>query len=398
MSKTGAAPGLLVTPDELRAIAADGTKLRYALSDLASKIPDAIVLGRGDPDLDSPPHVLAAAREAISDGRADRAAPVAGLASLRAAVANKLCTENGIPAKPEDVVITDGGQEALYLIMQTLLNPGDEILVPDPRYSSYDEAIHHAGARIVLIPTHPEDNFDLRVSEIEKRITPNSKAILIVSPSNPTASVAGPASLQAVAKLALRHNLVVISDEIYEKLIYTPSVQTSMASLPGMFDRTITLGGFSKTYAMTGWRVGYVAAPADYVQAVVSVKAATTGGISSVSQYAALAAITGPQDIVAKYHEIYSRRRSLVTAGLRDLGFSYGDPQGAFFVFTNAVSSGIPAFELSYLLLKEAHVLIFPGTAFGDKWVDWMRIAYLQPEDQLSLALDRMKDVLGRHR
>lgn len=398
MSKSVASLGNLVTPDELRAIAADGTKLRYALSDLASKIPDAIVLGRGDPDLDSPRHVIAAARLAILDGRADIGAPVAGLLALREAVANKLRNENAIPAQADDVLITDGGQEALYLIMQTLLNPGDEILVPDPRYSSYDEAIHHAGAQIVLVPTHPEDNFDLRSSEIEKRITPKTKAILIISPSNPTAAVVGPASLRSVAKLARHHNLIVISDEIYEKLIYPPSIQTSMASLPGMYERTVTLGGFSKTYAMTGWRVGYVAAPADFIQVLTSVKTATTGGISAVSQYAALAAVTGSQDVVAEYHEIYTRRRRLVMSGLQDLGFSYGDPQGAFFIYTNAASSGIPAFELSYLLLREAHVLIFPGTAFGEKWVDWMRIAYLQPEDQLALALDRIKAVLARHR
>lgn len=208
----------------------------------------------------------------------------------------------------------------------------------------------------------------------------------------------GPASVRAVAEIACRHNLIVISDEIYEKLIYSPSVQTSIASLPGMYERTITLGGFSKTYAMTGWRVGYVAAPADFIEMLAVVKASTTGAISTVSQYAALAALTGSQDIVAEYHEIYSRRRSLILGGLGEMGFTYGNPQGAFFVYTNAVSSGIPAFELSYLLLKEAHVLIFPGTAFGEKWVDWLRIAYLQPEDQLALALDRMKGVLGRHR
>ena len=392
------APGQIVTPDELRAVAADGTKLRYALMELAGQIPDAITLGRGDPDLDTPAHVIAAARAAILDGRADLPLPVAGLLPLREAVAENLRRQNGVPVQREDILITDGGQEALYLLMQALLDPGDEILVPDPRYTSYDEAIHQAGAKMVLVPTYPEDNFDLRAAEVEAAITPKTKAILIISPSNPTSAVVSPANLRAIAKIAQRHNLVVISDEIYEKFVYPPAQQISVASLPGMYERTVTLGGFSKTYAMTGWRVGYVAAPADFIATLTAVKAATTGPLSAVSQYAALAAATGPQDVVAEYREIYRRRIQLMKNGLRDLGFTFGEPQGAFFVYTNAASSGLAAFELSYLLLKEGHVLIFPGTAFGEKWVDWLRVSVLQPEDQLTLALERMAGVLARHR
>ena len=397
MSQT-TAPGQIVTPDELRAVAADGTKLRYALMELAGQIPDAVTLGRGDPDLNTPAHVIAAARAAILDGRADLPAPIAGLLPLREAVAENLRSQNGIPVQREDILITDGGQEALYLLMQALLDPGDEILVPDPRYTSYDEAIHQAGAQMVLVPTYPEDNFDLRASEVEAAITPKTKAILIISPSNPTSAVVSPANLRAIAEIARRHNLVVISDEIYEKFVYPPAVQLSVAGLPGMFERTVTLGGFSKTYAMTGWRVGYVAAPADFIRTLTAVKAATTGPLSAVSQYAALAAATGPQEVVAESRAIYQRRLELMKNGLRDLGFTFGEPQGAFFVYTNAASSGIPAFELSYLLLKEGHVLIFPGTAFGEKWVDWLRISVLQPEDQLALALERMAGVLARHR
>ena len=163
------------------------------------------------------------------------------------------------------MLITDGGQEALYLVMQTLLDPGDEILVPDPRYTSYDEAIAQAGAKMVLVPTYPEDNFDLRPGEVEAAITPATKAILIISPSNPTSAVVSPANLRAIAEIARKHDLIVISDEIYESYIYAPAQQLSVASLPGMYERTITLGGFSKTYAMTGWRVGYVIAPADFI-------------------------------------------------------------------------------------------------------------------------------------
>jgi aminotransferase len=391
-------PGEIVTPAELRAVAADGTKLRYALMELAAKIPDAITLGRGDPDLDTPPHVIEAARAAVRDGRADRPIPVQGLPALREAIAHNVRRQNGIPAAPEDVLITDGGQEALYLIMQTLLNPGDEILVPDPRYTSYDEAIAQAGAKMVLVPTYPEDNFDLRPAEVEAAITPATKAILIISPSNPTSAVVSPANLRAIAEIARQRDLIVISDEIYERYIYAPAQQLSVASLPGMYERTITLGGFSKTYAMTGWRVGYVIAPADFTAVLTAVKRAITGAIAPVAQWAALAAATGPQDVVDEYRAIYDARRKMMMKGLAELGFSYGDPQGAFFVYTDASSSGIPAFELSYLLLREGHVLIFPGTAFGDKWVDWLRISLLQPQDQLAEAVERMAGVLARHR
>jgi aminotransferase len=207
-----------------------------------------------------------------------------------------------------------------------------------------------------------------------------------------------PPNLRAISAIAQRRNLIVISDEIYEKYVYAPAEQLSVASLPGMFERTITLGGFSKTYAMTGWRVGYATAPPDFITRLTALKAATTGPLSAVSQWAALAAATGPQEIVQQYKATYKHRIRLMEEGLRTLGFTYGEPQGAFFVYTNAASSGIPAFELSYLLLKEGHVLIFPGTAFGDKWVDWLRISVLQPEDQLSQALERMAGVLARHR
>ncbi len=390
-------PGKIVTPAELRAVASDGTKLRYAFMELAADIPDAIALGRGDPDLDTPEHVIAAAKAAVHDGGADVPTPAAGLPALRAAVAAKLRADNGIPVDSDGVLITGGGQEGLYLLIQTLLDPGDEILVPDPRYTSYDQAITQAGAQMVLVPTYAEDDFDLRPEEVESAITPATKALLIVTPSNPTAGIVTPRNLRAIARLAEKHNLVVISDEIYEQYVYQPSTHLSIASLPGMYERTITLGGVSKTYAMTGWRIGYAAGPPDFIEAMTVVKSAATGAAATVSQYAALAAITGPQDVVTEYFGIYARRRQLMMDGLRELGFSFSEPRGAFFIYTNAASCGIPAFELSYLLLKEGHVLIFPGTAFGEKWVDWLRISLLQPEDKLREALDRMTTVLQRH-
>lgn len=394
---TASLPGSQVTLAELRTLAQNGTALRYALMELAGQIPDAIALGRGDPDLDTPAHIIAAAQAAVKDGRADRPTAPNGMAALRQAIAAKLRTDNAIPVEADQIVVTSGGQEGLFLLMQALLNPGDEILVPDPRYTSYDQAIEQAGGRMVLAPTYPEDNFDLRPDTVEAAITPATKALLIISPNNPTGGVVSVEHLHAIAELAQAHNLIVISDEIYEKFVYPPSRQLSIASLPGMAERTITLNGFSKTYAMTGWRVGYLAAPPLFARVLTGLKATVTGPTSTVGQYAALAAATGPQDAVADAYQIYARRRALMMEGLTALGLTYSEPQGGYFVYTNAASSGLSAFELSYLFLREGHVLIFPGTAFGEKWTDWLRISWLQPEEKLREALARMAAVLERH-
>ncbi|MCB9139109.1 MAG: pyridoxal phosphate-dependent aminotransferase [Caldilineaceae bacterium] len=389
-------PGEPVDLTELRRVANDGTALRYALMELAAETPDVIALGRGDPDMDTPEHIIAAAQEAVRSGLADRPAPPSGLPELRAAIAEKLRRDNNIPADDDCVLVTSGGQEALFLIMQALLNPGDEVLVPDPRYTSYDQAIEQAGGKMVMVGTEPEDDFDLLPAAVEAALTPRTKALLIVSPNNPTGGVVSEESRRAIAELAKQHDFIVISDEIYEKFVYPPARRLSMAALPDMFERTITLNGVSKAYCMTGWRVGYVAAPPDFIAALTTLKTATTGPTAAVGQYAALAAIAGPQDAVDAFYAIYAQRRQLLMEGLTAIGLTYSEPQGGFFVYTNAASSGLSAFELSYRLLKEGHVLIFPGTAFGEKWRDWLRISYLQPAEELQKALWRMEAVLGR--
>lgn len=395
---TSSIPGEVVAPSELQAVANDGTRLRYALMEMAASIPDVIALGRGDPDLDTPEHVIAAAANAVEQGLADEPAPPAGLPELRQAVADKLRRDNNIGLEADGVLITGGGQEGIFLVMQALLEPGDEILVPDPRYTSYDQAIEQAGGTTVLLPTRPEDGFDLDPEVVSNAITPRTKALLIVSPNNPTSGVVSSDSLRRIARIAQEKNLIVISDEIYERYVYPPAEQLSMASLPGMAERTVTLGGCSKAYAMTGWRVGWVAGPADFIHALTGYKAVTTGPVSAVSQYAALAALTGPQDVIEESRRIYLDRRDSMMAGLDRMGFTYAPPLGAFFIYTNASSSGLSAFELSYLLLKEGHVLIFPGTAFGERWQDWLRISLLQPTPQIEEALRRMEAVIARRR
>ncbi|MDE2859786.1 MAG: pyridoxal phosphate-dependent aminotransferase [Chloroflexota bacterium] len=384
-------------PDEVRAVAADGTQLRYALMELAGQMDDVITLGRGDPDLPTPAHIVEAANRALREGRTGLT-PVAGLPQLRAAIAEHMRAYNGLPVGAENVMVTTGGQEGLFLAIQALIDPGDEILVPDPRYTSYDDAIRRAGGKMVMVPTDREDAFNLEAEAVEAAITPASKALLIVTPSNPTAGIVTEDRLRAIAEVCIRHNLIVIVDEIYGRIVYEPWRHFSIGSLPGMAERTITLDAFSKAYAMTGWRCGYVAAPENVIDAMARVKQVTTGPVATVSQWAGLAALTGPQDCVDEYLKIYTERRAILLDGLDRMGFAYGEPRGGLFVWADSSSTGIHAAELSYLLLKEGRVLIFPGTAFGENWREYVRITLLEPIETLKAAVERMLPVLARYR
>lgn len=383
-----------MTFDEIRKL--DGTQLRYALMDLAKGVPDAIALGRGDPDLATPDHVVEAARAALRDPL-QPLPPVEGLPELRSSIARRAQADHGLNVAADNVLVTTGGQEGLFLVMSALLNPGDEILVPDPRYTSYDQAIEHCGAVSVTVPTHPEDAFDLRAESLEPLITPKTKALLLVTPSNPTGGIISPEQAEKIAALARKHNFVVISDEIYGKFVWPPHEHVSIGSLPGMQDRTITLSGFSKAWAMTGFRVGYIIAPSSTIAALSALKAATTGPVALASQAAALAASSGSDDCIIEAKKIYAERRELLGAGLTAMGLKYAEPRGGFFFWADSSPTGLRALELSYLLLNEARVLIFPGTAFGERWSDYLRITTLQPTDVLKEAIDRMAPVVSRY-
>lgn len=366
----------------------------FALQELAARSPDAISLGLGDPDLPTPAHVVAAAREAIESGRTGPL-PARGLPELRAAVARKLQRVNGITVDPgREVLITTGSQEALFLLVQALIEPGDEVIVPDPRYPSYDAAIHLAGGTMVLTPTDEAHDFDLNPDEVEARITERTKAILLITPSNPTAGIISPDNLRRIAEIAVQRDLIVIADEIYEHFLYDGASHLSIASLPGMAERTITLNGMSKSYSMTGWRVGYIAAPGAFIDAVTGLKAAVNKHAPTVSQWAAVAALDGPQDCIQEMREAYDRRRHLVMDALRGMGLTYGQPKGAFYIWANISSTGIEATMLSYLLLRDAGVLVFPGTGFGENWGNYMRFTLLQPEPVLEEAMERIAKVL----
>ena len=300
----------------------------FTLQALANEIPDLISLGLGDPDSPTPDHIIEAAHRAIDEGRTGPA-PTQGLIDLRQAIADKLERENDVIVDAEsEVLVTTGSQEALFLLIQSLVDPGDEVLVPDPRYPAYDAAINLAGGEIVLVPTTEENDFALQAADVEAHLTEKSKALLLITPSNPTAAVIPPDELRKIAELAIDRELIVISDEIYEHFLYDGAEHLSIGSLPGMRERTITLNGLSKAYAMTGWRVGYIAAPAEFIRAVSSLKAMINVHAPTVSQWAAVAALEGPQDCIREMRDLYAHRRRVLMDGLREMGFTFGSSEG----------------------------------------------------------------------
>jgi aminotransferase len=384
-----------VADDQRERLDDEGTRQRYDLLERAESMSGVIALGRGDPDVPTPAHIVESANSAIERGDVDRVSDPAGTPELRRAIAQKLRRENGVTVDPAaGVVVTTGGQEGLFLLVQAMLRRGDEILVPDPRYTSYDVAIQMAGATMVSIPTVERDGFDLDPDEVEKRITPRTRVLLLVTPGNPTAGTITPPNIRRIAEIAKKHDLLVISDEIYEKLLYDGAEHLSIGSLPGMADRTITLNGFSKTYSMTGWRVGYVAGPPAVMRRVRRLKELASSCAPVVSQWAGVAALEGPQDAVEEYRKIYEGRRRVLLDGLDRMGFTYGDPRGAFYVFVNASSVGMDSIDLTRKLLEEVRVLIFPGTGFGEQWVDYMRVSYLADEAELAEAMARVESCL----
>ena len=280
------------------------------------------------------------------------------------------------------------------LCMLGLIDPGDEVLITSPRFTTYDTAVTMCGGVPIPVPTVEEDDFALTPVAIEERITPKSKVLVLVTPNNPTGAVTPPETIREIAALVQKHNLILISDEIYARLIYPGSEHLSAASLPNMKERTITLNGFSKSYAMTGWRIGYLAAPKPFVDLLIEPRHTLSINASTPSQFAALAALTGPQDSVDAMLEAYGERRAYMMDALSALGFTYGHPGGAFYLYTNVSVAGMPASEFCEALLRETGVMVFPGALFGDEDDRYIRISFLQPIELLREAVARIESFL----
>ena len=384
---------------DLRDRLADRVKLRdqhiiTRMADIAEGVEDVIRLGRGDPDLDTPPHIIRAGQEALANGATHYTHPM-GLPALRAAIADNIAQYGGARYAPDEIVVTPGGQQAMFVIALALLNRGDEMIVPSPGYNPYHQAAELSEATLVQVKTTMATNFTLTAQMVRDHITPRSKLLVLVNPNNPTGTVTPPDEVARIAEVAREHDLIVVSDEIYARLTYGNNTAQPVAVLPGMFERTITLSGFSKAYAMTGWRIGYFAGPRSLVTAMAEIHHAFAISTAAVSQHAALAALNGPQDCVEEMRQVYDARRQALCAGLAEMEIPCAEPQGAFYVYADVSKTGVTATEFGERLLRDGRVMIYPGLIYGDHTDDFVRMSLTQPVERIGEALDRMKQVVA---
>ena len=364
---------------------------------------DVINLSLGEPDFKTPQHICDAAKKAIDDGKYFSYPPVAGYQDLREAIAAKYQKENKVPYKAENIVVSNGAKQSIANVMLALLNPGDEVIVFAPYWVSYDALVRLTEATPVIINGALENDFKVTAQQVERAITKKTKAIIFSSPCNPTGSVFSKKELEAIAAVVLSHeNLLIIADEIYEHINFTGD-QTSMASLPGMFDRTITVNGFAKGFAMTGWRVGYIAAPKWIADGSNKVQGQITSANCSISQRGALAAITGDLAPTNRMVTEYHMRRDIVYKLLKEIpGVKANYPQGAFYFFPDVSfyfgkKDGDTviknADDFCFFMLDKGHVSLVPGGAFGDE--KCVRLSYAASEKDLVEAMSRMKNALA---
>ncbi len=362
--------------------------------DVVSQMDDVISLGVGEPDFGTAWRVREAAIYGLERGRTTYTAN-SGLLELRQAVAAHLRQRYDLAYDPgAELLITVGVSEALDLALRALLNPGDEVIIPEPAYVAYPPCVALAGGVPVMVATSAADGFVPVAAEIERHITPRTRAILLNYPSNPTGGVPGRAPLEALADLARRHDLVVISDEIYDRLSYDAE-HIPFAGLPGMQERTLLLNGFSKTYGMTGWRVGYAAGPAELIAAMTKIHQYTALCASRQAQEAAIEALRVPDRDVRVMVDDYDLRRRLIVSGLNRIGLPCHLPAGAFYAFPSVAPTGLSATEFAERLLQEARVAVVPGDAFGAGGAGHVRCAYATSIPQLEKALDRIEQFVA---
>jgi aminotransferase len=364
--------------------------------DIVATMDDVISLGIGEPDFDTPEPIVEAGIRSLEAGETHYTSNF-GMLELRQGISRHLQQLYGVSYDPQsEVLVTVGVSEALYLAMTAILNPGEEVLISTPCFVSYQAEVILAGGTPVEIPTHAEDGFQVRAEALEAAITPKTKAILIGFPNNPTGAVASHEALMGVARLAEKYDLVIVSDEIYDQLVYETR-HYCFSTLPGMHQRTILLGGFSKNFAMTGWRIGYAAAPADILKGLVRIHQYTIMSAPTTAQRAAIEALQGDQEYVEAMRSEYNRRRKLIVSGLKELGLSTFEPHGAFYAFPNIGASGMDDETFAQKLLDEERVAVVPGSAFGEAGAGFVRCSYATAYEQIEEALKRMERFMRRH-
>ncbi|HEX9037160.1 MAG TPA: aminotransferase class I/II-fold pyridoxal phosphate-dependent enzyme [Ktedonobacterales bacterium] len=377
----------------VRAIKPSGIRKFF---DIAAAMPDVISLGVGEPDFITPERISQAGIAAIQSGMTHYTSNL-GTLELRTALSEHLQRRYGVTWDPKtEIMVTVGVSEAIDATLRAVINPGDEVIIPDPGYVAYEADVTLAGGVVVPVATRVDDEFEIKASAIEAALTPRTKVILLGNPNNPTGAVIARAELEKIADLAQRHDLLVISDEVYSRLVYAGE-HVSIVALPGMKARVALVDGFSKAYAMTGWRVGYVCASAHLLEAVLKVHQYAIMCAPTMSQAAALEAIThGEEDVLAMVAS-YNERRSLMVQGLNAVGLTCYQPKGAFYAFPAITVTGLTSDEFAERLLQEEQVAVVPGSAFGEAGEGYIRCTYCTARDKIEQAIERMGRFVKAH-
>jgi aminotransferase len=364
--------------------------------DIAATMDDVISLGIGEPDFVTPDPVLRAGLKTLEQGYTHYTSN-SGTIELRQAISRYLQRLYGIEYNPDtEILVTVGVSEALYLVMNAVLNPGDEVIIPQPSFVAYAPEVMLAGGTPVIIETSVRHEFQVTGAEVEAAVTPRTKAVLLGYPNNPTGAVMTRERLAEIAAVAEKHDLLVVSDEIYDRLVYG-TTHTHFATLPGLRPRTVVLGGFSKSHAMTGWRLGYAVGPVELIAAMNKIHQYTIMSAPTVAQFAVADTLDQADDEVEKMRTEYDRRRHLIVSGLNQLGLSCFEPRGAFYAFPSVSAAGMDEATFADTLLREERVAVVPGTAFGACGAGFVRASYATAYEKIEEALERMHRFMQRH-
>ncbi len=365
--------------------------------DVVKEMEDAISLGVGEPDFDTPWHIREEGIYSLEKGKTVYTSN-AGLMELREEICHYLHRRFGLTYNPKtETLITVGGSEGIDLAFRAMINPGDEVLIPEPCFVSYKPCAVMAGGVAVPIPLKAENDFRLTKEELESYITPKTKILVLPFPNNPTGAIMTKKDLKNIVDVIIKHDLFVISDEIYAELTYEEEGHVSIASLPGMKERTLVLNGFSKAYAMTGWRMGYAVGPAPLIKVMTKVHQYAIMCAPTTSQYAAIEASRNGDEDVLRMRTAYDQRRRIMVKGFRDMGLDCFEPLGAFYVFPSIQKTGFSSEEFATQLLQQQKVAVIPGTAFGDSGEGFIRCSYAYSIDEIKVALERIEKFVKQY-
>lgn len=376
-----------VTPSITLEITAKAKKMRQEGMDICS-------FTAGEPDFDTPPAIVAAAKLALDQGKT-RYGPAAGEPLLRQAIAAKLNRDNHLPYEAKNVLVTNGGKHSLFNLMLALIETGDEVIIPAPYWLSYPEMVRLAEGTPVIVPTKADTHYKITPQQLHQAITPRTKLFILNSPSNPTGSVYSPEEIRALAEVVVERDIWVVSDEIYEKILYDGAQHLSIgAASPQAFQKTIISNGFAKSYSMTGWRVGYLAACEELIQACSTIQGHSTSNVCTFAQYGAIAALEGSQTCVETMVDAFAQRRQVIVAGINaTTPLGCPQPWGAFYVFVDIAATGLSSLAFSEALLEQQQVAVIPGLAFGDD--NCIRLSYATDMDTIKTGLERIANFVG---